>query len=201
MEVRANPATAIQCHPWLDDAACDAVVAGLRAEDFDPGLVLGPAGRGEVRDGAVRSCGLLRLPEGPILHAIDGHLAEVNAATFRFDLDGRAADDPVTLMRYERGDHFDWHIDNGVDRPPQATRKLGFTIQLSDPADYVGGDLEFAMYRADDAGGQASSARRELARRRGTILVFAAFQPHRVTPVTRGVRLAIVGWLHGPAFR
>jgi len=38
-------------------------------------------------------------------------------------------------------------------------------------------------------------------RERGTLILFPAFRTHRVSPVTRGLRVAVVGWIHGPSFR
>ena len=35
----------------------------------------------------------------------------------------------------------------------------------------------------------------------GTIIVFPSMLPHRVTPVTEGVRYSLVQWFSGPDFR
>jgi PKHD-type hydroxylase len=86
-------------------------------------------------------------------------------------------------------DHYDWHVDIG--RGKTASRKLGFTVQLSASAEYEGGDLEFHGIPSD----------REAFRRKGLLLVFPAFWLHRVTPITKGTRHVIVGWVHGPSFR
>ena len=42
---------------------------------------------------------------------------------------------------YEDGGHYDWHMDVG--NFPENHRKISITIQLSNPDDYDGGDLEF----------------------------------------------------------
>jgi hypothetical protein len=34
----------------------------------------------------------------------------------------------------------------------------------------------------------------------GTVIVFPSYLAHCVTPVTKGVRWALVGWVHGPSF-
>jgi PKHD-type hydroxylase len=70
-------------------------------------------------------------------------------------------------------------------------RKLSLTVQLSDPNDYEGGKLQFMIDRhVDDAPAQ-----------RGTVIVFPLFVMHRVTPVERGVRRSIVGWVSGLPYR
>ena len=38
-------------------------------------------------------------------------------------------------------------------------------------------------------------------REKGTIVVFPSFVQHRVTPITKGVRQSIVGWVSGPPYR
>ena len=39
------------------------------------------------------------------------------------------------------------------------------------------------------------------AREQGSIIVFPSFVYHQVTPVTRGMRHSLVGWIAGPTFR
>ena len=34
----------------------------------------------------------------------------------------------------------------------------------------------------------------------GTIIIFPSMLPHRVTPVTKGVRYSLVQWFSGPDF-
>jgi len=88
----------------------------------------------------------------------------------------------------EKGGHYDWHVDTGNE---VCHRKLSFTIQLSDSKDYKGGDIEFIGSKVD----------KEAFRQRGVCIIYPSFLPHRITKVTKGVRHAIVGWIHGPTFR
>ena len=39
------------------------------------------------------------------------------------------------------------------------------------------------------------------AREQGSIIIFPSFVYHQVTPVTRGLRQSLVGWIAGPTFR
>ncbi len=68
--------------------------------------------------------------------------------------------------------HYDWHVDIG--RQINASRKLGFTLQLSHGHDYVGGDPEFHNVPFE----------KEKVRQKGAIAIFPGFWLHRVTPVT-----------------
>ena len=96
----------------------------------------------------------------------------------------------IQLARYDSADEgfYDWHTDFGDLAP---TRKISVTVQLSDPADYDGGDLEFRfrseVHRAEKA--------------RGLMVAFPSFVLHRVAPVTRGTRYSLVTWITGPRWR
>lgn len=111
----------------------------------------------------------------------------VNNQHFWFDLLGFHQE--LQLTRYSEGDFFEWHLDFGAGEI--SARKLSMTIQLSDPNDYEGGDLQFMINE------KIISAPRS----RGTIVIFPSFIIHRVTPITKGTRQSIVGWVSGPPFR
>ena len=83
------------------------------------------------------------------------------------------------------------HTDDGFDSA--TTRKLSFTIQLSDPDEYEGGDLLLYRFKLDDP----VAAQKE----KGLLVAFPSFTIHEVTPVTKGTRYSLVGWAHGPRFR
>lgn len=95
--------------------------------------------------------------------------------------------DPILLADYPAGVGFDWHLDTvtGV----TSTRKISLTIPLSAGEDYEGGDLEIAPFGTQPE-----------ARIAGNATLFPSFLCHRVTPIERGRRVALVAWVHGPAF-
>ncbi len=105
---------------------------------------------------------------------------------YAFDLLGFV--DEIQYTIYESGDGFDWHLDAGPGQT--STRKISISVQLAAETDYAGGDLEFSGCLDLDA-----------ARGRGTIIVFPSFLAHRVTAVTRGTRISLVAWAHGPPFK
>ncbi len=124
-----------------------------------------------------------------IYQKITTAVAMLNATHFRFEISGM--DEPLYHVTYLGDDqgHYAWHADLGHDA--EATRKLSITFQMSNPADYDGGDLEM------NATGRPESLPRE----RGKLILFPSYQLHRVTPVTRGKRCALVAWIGGPPFR
>jgi len=112
-------------------------------------------------------------------------LAQANQDAYRFDIDG--FHQGVQISRYSPGQHYGWHLDIGPGAA--AGRKLSLTLQLSDPQDYDGGNLEFRV--PDLAAGRA----------RGSMTVFPSWAVHRVAPVRRGERWSLVSWVSGPPFR
>jgi PKHD-type hydroxylase len=112
---------------------------------------------------------------------------QVNTERYAFDILGIY--EPLQLAEYNVGDFFQWHMDYGVG--PTSCRKLSVTVQLSDPATYEGGDLQFMV------NDNIVNAPRD----HGSVTIFPSFVLHRVTPVTKGKRRSIVGWISGIPFR
>jgi PKHD-type hydroxylase len=70
-------------------------------------------------------------------------------------------------------------------------RKLSFSIQLSNPEDYEGGEL--IIYNAN---------KQFIApKTKGTIIFFESTILHEVKPVKKGTRRALVSWVQGPNLR
>jgi PKHD-type hydroxylase len=85
--------------------------------------------------------------------------------------------------------HYDWHMDFGG-TGLATTRKLSCSIQLTDPEEYEGCDLEFMVHRSIV----------KAPRKKGCIIFFPSYLTHRVTPITKGKRESLVIWFHGPTF-
>lgn len=103
-------------------------------------------------------------------------------AAARFETDVDPVFEDIQFVRYGVGAHFQtWHSDAGTDH--YEARRISASVELSDANDYAGGVLEIAP-------------RMGLPRTlpRGGARLFASRMIHRVTPVTRGVRHALVAW-------
>ena len=175
----------------IADVYADAI---LTAAECDEALASFPPTRpGETNASAVKrssSVGFVGNPTRWSFWAKLYHLVqEVNDNLHRFDLvprwkeffDGTGTE-PVQLAEYHVGNEYDWHLDIGPG--PASLRKLSLSVQLTDPGEYDGGDLEIRGHV-----GQI--------RARGTAIIFPSFLLHRVTPVTRGVRRSLVAWAIG----
>ena len=98
----------------------------------------------------------------------------------------------VKILRYENGGKYKWHTDCGSKET--SLRKLTAVVQLSDPDNYEGGNLEFGI--TDKSGKNNYTAPRT----RGSITIFPAFLSHRVTPITKGRRYSLITWMLGDCF-
>lgn len=121
-----------------------------------------------------------------IYHRITTAIAVLNSKHYRYDLIG--LDEPLNHITYTEEDqgHYFWHADTG-----EHFRKLSITVQMSDPSEYEGGELEI----------NASGKPETLPMDKGKLILFPSYLIHRVKPVTKGARSALVAWSVGPPFR
>ena len=115
-------------------------------------------------------------------------ISQANNEHFQFDLTYLTA---LQYTVYNGNDHSNYqkHLDVGRQFP---NRKLSFSVQLSDDAEYTGGDLRFHYIK-----NQPEVAPRE----KGTVVFFPSWIVHDVTPVIQGTRRSLVGWVNGPNFK
>jgi PKHD-type hydroxylase len=116
-------------------------------------------------------------------------VSSLNAKFFRFDLTGFG--EPLQFTNYDSSEHgmYGWHIDAGKTGP---NRKLSIVMQLSDPSEYEGGNLELKPHGEEVF---------KIKKQRGLIVAFPSWTLHQVTPVTQGNRQSLVAWITGPAFK
>ena len=96
------------------------------------------------------------------------------------------------MLRYDKGGYYDWHSDYGVSENPEGDRKLSLSLQLSDVWEYNGGNMRIRDW---------NNREHDMDMECGNAMVFDSRVPHKVFPVTNGVRYAIVAWAHGPQLR
>jgi len=154
----------------------------------------------------------------PTHHWIGGfiwhYVQRANRENFLYDIrniDGETSQ----FTRYKEGEFYNWHNDAGlashykpvsvgnrgnggeiaqdfINENCELIRKLSVVVQLSNPEDYEGGNLQLL----DEAGNSYIAPRK-----RGTVIVFDSRTQHRVLKVTKGVRKSLVGWVVGPRWR
>lgn len=122
-----------------------------------------------------------------IYDKIGGMLVSLNERFFGFDIS--AFDGNLQFTKYEAPSMFyGKHIDRGLNCN---VRKLSFSVQLTENTDYDGGDL--VLHHMDPP----EYMKREI----GYMTVFPSYTLHEVTPVTRGTRYSLVGWVSGEPFK
>ena len=93
----------------------------------------------------------------------------------------------LMFNRYGPGETYGLHVDDPVmgDADARLRTDLSFTLFLSEPESYEGGEL-----LVDGLDGE-----RLVKLAAGAMVVYPTGALHRVTPVTEGERLACVGWV------
>jgi PKHD-type hydroxylase len=89
---------------------------------------------------------------------------------------------PLLFSRYETGMHYGSHVDDALMNGMRTD--VSFTLFLSDPASYDGGELTI----------ESASGEETFKLGAGALIAYSATSLHRVADVTRGTRLAAVGW-------
>ena len=140
------------------------------------------------------------------------YIMKANRENFMYDIEGIDTNE-IQYTEYQKGEYYDWHIDDDITRcmvndnvltsadnhgeniailNGEYIRKLSFSIQLSDPEDYEGGELEFNVNNEE---------RFFAPNKKGTVIIFDSRVRHRVCEVKSGVRKSLVGWVVGPRWK
>ena len=109
-----------------------------------------------------------------------------NKNFFNFDLSRIQS---LQYSIYHEGGFYKDHVDlTGI--KPTGARKLSFSVMLTDPEEYEGGELLLKFgYNITPPN------------KKGDIIFFPSYVLHEVTPVTKGTRKTLVGWVLGPPFK
>lgn len=95
---------------------------------------------------------------------------------------------PPRFNRYDGGGHYGNHVDNAIFPVPgtavRVRSDISATLFLSDPENYDGGELVI-----EDTFGE-----QRVKLPAGHLVIYPGSSLHRVTPVTKGVRLAAFFW-------
>ena len=157
----------------------------------------------------------------PTYHWVGGfmwhYIQRANRENFLYDLHCIDSES-MQYTRYQEGQFYGWHNDSGlsthykpvsvgngsganraeglahdfINENTELVRKLSFCLQLSDPDDYEGGNIQLL-----DEGDNLYVCPRQ----RGTMILFDSRCRHRVKKVTKGVRKSLVGWTVGPRWK
>ncbi len=140
------------------------------------------------------------------------YVERANRENFLYDL--KCLDnETIQYTIYNEGDYYEWHSDGGltthykpesignstdgvgndfVNENKELVRKLSFSLQLSNPNDYEGGELELINEIGESYVAPTTQ---------GCLILFDSRTRHRVRKVTKGTRKSLVGWVLGPRWK
>jgi PKHD-type hydroxylase len=113
-------------------------------------------------------------------------VSNVNGDFFMYNIHGF---DMFQYTVYRKNEHYNWHIDMGH-MSTNFERKISASIILTDPKKYDGGEFDLIT------NGNIEEPI-TLKPNKGDVVFFASWMPHRVRPVTSGVRKSLVCWVMG----
>ena len=125
----------------------------------------------------------------PLYSTIFEKVMAVNTVHFKYSINYSEAFQ-YSLYKEENAGYYDVHTDSQLRNTNGSTRKISFSILLNDPREFEGGKLMLHSTRDP----------MELDLNKGDMVLFPSFVPHSVTPVTKGIRKTLVGWICGPNF-
>ena len=148
-------------------------------------------------DKKLRSSSVKWIPQNDdwywLYETLADYATQANFALWNFDL--HQIPEQIQYTEYyatEQG-HYDWHADIGPGL--LSKRKISITVQLSEPDEYEGGDMEVFK------GGSMKGPFDQAPRKAGCVFIFPSFMMHRVAPVTKGTRKSFVLWLGGNHYK
>jgi len=192
MEYIITPASrGIEPYAWWDGAFTEKQLDHLQNEAKKSGqeATVG-IGRDAPINESIRRSELNWIPNSPetegIFNTLGRVVSKLNAQWYGFDLVGFGERLQLTNYDERKEGMYGWHQDFGA----EVSRKLSVVVQLTDPSEYEGGNLEL----------MASNVIK-IKKQRGLIVVFPSWTLHQVTPVVKGSRQSLVAWISGPDFK
>jgi len=113
-------------------------------------------------------------------------IVDAESGRLRFDIN-RSLE--IQHTTYFENDHYARHsdIDFRVHGSNPTQRKISVVVMMSNPSDYMGGDLVVDG--------------KVISREKGTVVLFPPFLFHQVERITKGIRKTLVIWVHGPPWK
>jgi len=126
-------------------------------------------------------------PQAPGIRALQKRLESLLRANALFELAARPrAIAPLLFSRTATGMAYGSHVDDAVMGHERALRSdLSFTLFLSAPGEYEGGELVI----------ESSAGEQAFKPEAGSLVLYPSSSLHRVEPVHSGTRLVAVSWV------
>lgn len=181
----SNAFTEKECQDIIDLALTKELISG-KVVDYSSEDIIGQ--EREIRKSKIRWLPTTEDDNKWIYDRLTLQILDINQKYFQFDLE--YIQDLQFTMYDPTDSYFEKHVDNFYNYSG-SPRKLTFSVQLSSPDDYEGGDFKLHCQRDPVI----------LPKTRGVMSAFPSPTLHEIVPVTKGIRYSLVGWVAGPKFR
>ena len=173
---------------FLSDSQVESIVEWAQTQPLSKGEVMDDKGSRDVDP--MRKSKICWLPLRPFEWLYDRIFESTTVTNFwKYDIQGFS--ELIQFSEYDGRDtpsYYQTHTDVG---PGYNFRKITMVINLSDPSDYEGGDVELQ--------GVGVIPRDVL--HKGGAIIFPSFLHHQVLPVTSGIRRSLASWISGPKLK
>lgn len=185
--------TVCQVEDAFSSEEVNKIIEAGEKEDIIQARVIFPSLNKSSLDKSIRSSNISWLTSNDLnnewlFRRLTDIIFNINKNYFKFDL---TAIQNLQYSIYNVGGFYTDHVDATGLVSMTGSRKLSFSIMLTDPEEYAGGDLLL----------KDSSKPIKTTNKKGSIIFFPSYVLHEVTPVTKGTRKALVGWVMGPNFK
>lgn len=168
-----------------------AINYGMKKGSPSEGMI-GNSESGTVQRG-IRDTNLWWFQHRALKEKIEKVVSEVNNTNWKYKLNECEF---FQLGVYNQGGHYSWHSDGAPTKECNKHRKLSFSLVLNEGSEWKGGDLQLLTKLSREGKPMVKTLKK--INKRGTMVIFPSSTEHRVTPVTSGKRISLVGWLWGP---
>ena len=194
---KPSPDLAYNCclYAWWENAFTNDEIAAIcdMGERQQPNPAYIGTDSGEINQNIRDSLISWIVPDGWLSDRLEYIASQLNGKYFGLDLWGFGESFQYTTYKYNKKtktkQHYDWHMDQGPNY--NCPRKLSLVLQLSDPTEYEGGDLQLMTGTTPEI----------CKKQKGLIYAFPSYVMHRVTPITSGTRRTLVVWISGPRLK
>jgi len=183
----------LEYYAWFDNVFSDSELDTIESMFDDDKLITGTTSDTnkeslDLRDSKIKFLESSLEENKWIFQRLTATVQQANTQFFQFELDRIES---LQYTTYKKNQYYRDHLDLMYKSSNNAVRKLSFSVQLSDPDSYKGGDLLLKI----------SNEPTSVKRTRGAVIFFPSYILHEVTPVKQGVRKSLVGWVTGPRWK
>ena len=175
---------------------CDILIKDLKKYDeaIEDSTIRDEVGNPELHEGIRKSSNAWINGSNWVAGFVWYYITKANRENFRYNIEGLDSNE-IQYTEYKKGEYYDWHVDDDINRcmindklltsdinqgenlatlNGEYIRKLSFSIQLSDPEDYEGGELEFKAnnYGSERRGDFTLDDTFFTPNKKGTIIIF-----------------------------